>query len=143
MLVVGACSGAVTETFAEISSGLDDGGGVTDARTAQTSSMAAAEEPMESSPTEEPDSAQTGDGGLTSIVLQTSNFGRDIVFTADMTIAVADVTAASSEVTRIVSSAGGFLFGAIFGTLCVNLGATTGATLAFLTARYLLRDTVE
>ncbi len=28
-------------------------------------------------------------------------------------------------------------------TLFVNIGATTGATLAFLTARYLLRDTVE
>mgnify|MGYP003338813204 CR=1 FL=1 len=29
------------------------------------------------------------------------------------------------------------------GTLFVNLGATTGATLAFLAARYLLRDWVE
>ncbi len=43
----------------------------------------------------------------------------------------------------ILTLAGGFLFGPVFGTLFVNLGATTGATLAFLTARYLLRDTVE
>jgi uncharacterized membrane protein YdjX (TVP38/TMEM64 family) len=39
--------------------------------------------------------------------------------------------------------AGGFLFGSLVGTLYVNLGATTGATLAFLASRYLLRDWVE
>ncbi|CUS38868.1 TVP38/TMEM64 family protein [Candidatus Nitrospira nitrificans] len=43
----------------------------------------------------------------------------------------------------ILTLAGGFLFGAVLATLLVNIGATTGATLAFLTARYLLRDTVE
>ncbi len=43
----------------------------------------------------------------------------------------------------ILTLAGGFLFGAIGATFFVNIGATTGATLAFLTARYLLRDTVE
>ena len=43
----------------------------------------------------------------------------------------------------ILTLAGGFLFGSLFGTLFVNLGATTGATLAFLAARYLLRDWVE
>jgi uncharacterized membrane protein YdjX (TVP38/TMEM64 family) len=39
--------------------------------------------------------------------------------------------------------AGGFLIGGVLATLFVNLGATTGATLAFLVARYLLRDAVE
>lgn len=43
----------------------------------------------------------------------------------------------------ILTLAGGFLFGAVWGTLFVNLGATTGATLAFLASRYLLRDWVE
>ena len=43
----------------------------------------------------------------------------------------------------ILTLAGGFLFGAVFATLFVNIGATTGATLAFFAARYLLRDTVE
>ena len=38
---------------------------------------------------------------------------------------------------------GGFLFGSVLGTLFVNVGATTGATLAFLAARYVLRDWVE
>jgi uncharacterized membrane protein YdjX (TVP38/TMEM64 family) len=43
----------------------------------------------------------------------------------------------------ILTLAGGFLFGFVWGTLFVNLGATTGATLAFLASRYLLRDWVE
>lgn len=43
----------------------------------------------------------------------------------------------------IMTLAGGFLFGSVFGTIFVNIGATTGATLAFLAARYVLRDWVE
>lgn len=43
----------------------------------------------------------------------------------------------------ILTLAGGFLFGSLLGTLFVNVGATTGAALAFLAARYLLRDWVE
>ncbi|MYH01070.1 MAG: TVP38/TMEM64 family protein [Nitrospira sp. SB0675_bin_23] len=43
----------------------------------------------------------------------------------------------------IMTLAGGFLFGSILGTIFVNVGATTGATLAFLAARYILRDWVE
>jgi uncharacterized membrane protein YdjX (TVP38/TMEM64 family) len=43
----------------------------------------------------------------------------------------------------ILTLAGGFLFGSVLGTLFVNLGATTGAVLAFLASRYLLHDAVE
>ena len=43
----------------------------------------------------------------------------------------------------IMTLTGGFLFGSILGTIFVNIGATTGATLAFLAARYVLRDWVE
>lgn len=58
-------------------------------------------------------------------------------------VAYVIVTGLSLPGAVILTLAGGFLFGAVFATLCVNIGATTGATLAFLTARYLLRDTVE
>lgn len=53
------------------------------------------------------------------------------------------VTGLSLPGAVILTLAGGFLFGGLVGTLLVNVGATTGATLAFLVARYLLRDTVE
>jgi uncharacterized membrane protein YdjX (TVP38/TMEM64 family) len=53
------------------------------------------------------------------------------------------VTGLSLPGATILTLAGGFLFGALLGTLFVNLGATTGATLAFLVSRYLLRDWVE
>lgn len=52
-------------------------------------------------------------------------------------------TALSLPGGAVLTLAGGFLFGSLLGTLYVNLGATTGATLAFLAARYLLRDWVE
>ena len=58
-------------------------------------------------------------------------------------IAYAIVTGLSLPGAVILTLAGGFLFGAVGATFFVNIGATTGATLAFLTARYLLRDTVE
>jgi uncharacterized membrane protein YdjX (TVP38/TMEM64 family) len=43
----------------------------------------------------------------------------------------------------IMTLAGGFLFGSLWATFYVNIGATTGATVAFLAARYLLRQWVE
>ncbi len=53
------------------------------------------------------------------------------------------VTGLSLPGATILTLVGGFLFGSLLGTVFVNLGATSGATLAFLTARYLLRDWVE
>ncbi|MDR4474981.1 MAG: TVP38/TMEM64 family protein [Nitrospira sp.] len=61
------------------------------------------------------------------------------IFIAAYTI----VTGLSLPGAVILTLAGGFLFGAVLGTLFVNVGATTGATLAFLTARYVVQDTVE
>lgn len=53
------------------------------------------------------------------------------------------VTGFSLPGAAILTLAGGLLFGGLWGTVFVNAGATTGATLAFLAARYLLRDWVE
>src|SRR5207245_555178 len=52
-------------------------------------------------------------------------------------------TAFSLPGAAIFTVAGGFLFGSFLGTLYTNIAATSGATLAFLAARYLLRDWVE
>ena len=43
----------------------------------------------------------------------------------------------------ILSLAAGAVFGAVMGTLYVNIGATAGATLAFLVARYLFHDLIQ
>ena len=53
------------------------------------------------------------------------------------------VVAVSLPGAVILTLAGGFMFGSVLGTVLVNLGATTGSTLAFLAARYLFRDWVE
>lgn len=52
-------------------------------------------------------------------------------------------TALSLPGAAILSLAAGALFGTILGTLYANIAATTGATLAFLVSRYLLRNTVQ
>jgi len=43
----------------------------------------------------------------------------------------------------VLSLAAGAIFGAVVGTLYVNIGATVGATLAFLVARYLFHDVIQ
>jgi uncharacterized membrane protein YdjX (TVP38/TMEM64 family) len=53
------------------------------------------------------------------------------------------VTGLSLPGAVILTLGGGFLFGSILATIFVNVGATAGATLAFLAARYVLRDWVE
>lgn len=53
------------------------------------------------------------------------------------------VVALSLPGATILTLAGGAIFGSIEATLIVNIGATLGATLAFLVARILLRDWVE
>ena len=52
-------------------------------------------------------------------------------------------TALSLPGAAILSLAGGAIFGALMGTFYVNLGATMGATLAFLVARYLFSDAIQ
>ncbi len=52
-------------------------------------------------------------------------------------------TALSLPGAAILTLAGGFLYGTVLGAIFVNIGATTGAVLAFMAARYLFRDAVE
>jgi len=53
------------------------------------------------------------------------------------------VTGLSLPVSTGLSLAAGALFGRWVGTAAVSVAATTGATLAFLSGRYLFRDSVE
>lgn len=53
------------------------------------------------------------------------------------------VVAFSIPGATVMTLAGGFLFGLPFGLIYVNLGATTGAVLAFIFARYMLGDSLQ
>jgi uncharacterized membrane protein YdjX (TVP38/TMEM64 family) len=52
-------------------------------------------------------------------------------------------TALSLPGAAILSLAAGAIFGALMGALYVNIGATIGASLAFLVARYLFHDVIQ
>lgn len=76
-------------------------------------------------------------------VLQTyarSNFGLSALL---FILIYCAQTALSLPGATIMTLAGGFLFGTWTGGLLVNIGATSGAALAFMVARYLLRDSIE
>ncbi|MBA2485434.1 MAG: TVP38/TMEM64 family protein [Nitrospira sp.] len=68
---------------------------------------------------------------------------HQIAAVVSFVVSYAVVTGLSLPGATILTLVGGFLFGSVLGTAFVNLGATSGATLAFLTARYLLRGWVE
>jgi hypothetical protein len=114
LFVAAACSdGAeVSGEFEEISSGLaggDEGG-------ATATTLAAGEAPdevaRERSGDDESgtDDDTLGDGGVAPVALPVQ-LGRDIIFTAEMTVAVTDVAGAGEEATREIEALGGFLFG--------------------------------
>lgn len=46
-------------------------------------------------------------------------------------------------IATLLTLSGGFLFGTAFGLIYINLGATTGAILSFLLARYLLGNYIQ
>jgi uncharacterized membrane protein YdjX (TVP38/TMEM64 family) len=53
------------------------------------------------------------------------------------------IAAVSFPGAAVMTLAGGALFGLAWGTLLVSFASSIGATLAFLVARYLLRDAVQ
>jgi uncharacterized membrane protein YdjX (TVP38/TMEM64 family) len=89
----------------------------------------------------------------TYLSLETLKANRDslLVFTQDNYVPAVALfilvyilqTSFSLPGATIMTLAGGFLFGSLWGPLYVNIGATTGATLAFLAARYLFHQWVE
>jgi uncharacterized membrane protein YdjX (TVP38/TMEM64 family) len=66
-----------------------------------------------------------------------------LLFTIGFILIYTLQTALSLPGAAILTLAGGAIFGAVTGTVWVNIGATTGAILAFLLARTLLRDWVK
>lgn len=116
-LVFAACSaGDSGESFQDIASGL--GGGLdaaTDTSTAGDSGEASertSEQGGSQEGSEEPASEEDlGDGGIDPVSLQVQDLGRDIIFTAQLTVAVNDVAAAGDQATREIQNLGGFLFG--------------------------------
>lgn len=52
-----------------------------------------------------------GSGAVELAALQAPSLGRDVIFRADLTVAVTDVATAGSQTTTVVNSLGGFLFG--------------------------------
>ncbi|MFP5332719.1 MAG: DUF4349 domain-containing protein [Acidimicrobiia bacterium] len=117
-LLLAACGGndASEETvvFDEIAQGL--GGSAESADTTLTTM--AADAPADDGGQAEAgddtatDSDTLGSGGVAPPLVQTAtDLGRDIIFTATMTVAIDDVAAASAEATRQIQALGGFLFG--------------------------------
>jgi len=110
-LLLAACSaggGDASETFSEIGGGLTGEGDTFGQASPDTTLVAAAEEEPAS---ETGDDDNLGSGGITPVALQSSEIGRDIIFTADLLVSVTDVAAAGQEATRIIERMGGFLFG--------------------------------
>lgn len=113
-LILAACSsndgaGAFDELAQRLQSGqtsdtVESSGGGDGAVGGDTDTPAAPEEDAQRSD-------QLGDGGVEPVVFQISDLGRDIIFTADLIVAVNDVAAAGDEATRQIQGLGGFLFG--------------------------------
>lgn len=114
VVAVACSSGSDTadETFRDVAGGLGDGD------SAATGTTSAASDEPEETTAEEPagdgdDSGESdlGSGGISPVALQPSDLGRDIIFTADLTVAVTDVATAGEQATRAIQGLGGFLFG--------------------------------
>lgn len=117
LLVVAACSGddsGESGEFDEIAADLDGGGGDSGRADTGVTVADASNEEMEDSGGDEAstpgDGSSLGDGGVTPVALP-AQIGRDIIFTADMTVAVPDVGEAGEQATREIQQLGGFLFG--------------------------------
>ncbi len=102
LLVLAACGDSDDSSdFATTAAAMEDSAG----------DGGAAEPPQVRQGDDAAEEGTLGAGGVDGAVLQTASLGRDIIFTADMTVAVTDVAAAGAEATTIIQELGGFLFG--------------------------------
>lgn len=113
VLLLGAAACSSNDTadrglFDEIGAPLEAGGFAEETTTTMAS---AGEAPSDGDERSGVNADQFGSGGVEPVVFQTSDFGRDIIFTADLTVAVPDVATAGEQATREVRLLGGFLFG--------------------------------
>jgi hypothetical protein len=79
--------------------------------TAAAAATTAAPQVSQAAPGDGENADALGTGGVEGSVLPTTDLGRDIIYTADLTVAVDDVAAAGAEATRIIEDIGGYLFG--------------------------------
>ncbi len=125
-LVLGACSLSGDDAGAEFSeiaqtleattsetlSGGDFAATETTAAAAEpTATTAAASEGAEEQRTTEPSEQEVGNGGVDGVLAAPTDLGRDIIFTAEITMAVDDVGEAGQAAGRAIQRFGGFLFG--------------------------------
>lgn len=125
-LVLGACSMAGNETSAEFSAIAEaqdssESAGQTGGELATTETAASDEETTDTTAaasggaegearSEAPDQA-VGSGGVDGVLAAPTDLGRDIIFTAEVTMAVDDVGEAGQAAGRVIQRFGGFLFG--------------------------------
>jgi pyruvate/2-oxoglutarate dehydrogenase complex dihydrolipoamide dehydrogenase (E3) component/uncharacterized membrane protein YdjX (TVP38/TMEM64 family) len=83
--------------------------------------------------------------GVKAFAADTAAFQRDnpLAVVAGFFLAYVVVTAASFPGAAIMTLAAGALFGVVWGTVIVSFASTIGATLAFLSSRHVLRDSIE
>ena len=111
-MVIAACSGADADgatAFEEISSSLGGDDRANLARSTATTTQGGEAE-VDGGAEERDAAASLGDGGLTDVALPT-NIGRDIIFTAELVVAVEDVANAGEAAAAEIQRLGGFLFG--------------------------------
>jgi len=110
-LVLAACSSS-GGTAATTGAGLGAGGDSSPLETmAATATTAASTEAPGAAGTDDSRTAGLGNGGVAQVSTNPADFGRDIVFTAEIAVSAPDVVAAGEEATRIIQSLGGFIFG--------------------------------
>jgi hypothetical protein len=113
VMLIAACSANSTETFSEVGGALGSGDGADAGREVTGSTTAASGEATGEATDLPPEEGEgeddMGSGGITPVVLP-SDFGRDIIYTADVAVAVTDVASAGEEASRAISGLGGFLF---------------------------------